>query len=220
MKNVPAYLTALMIVVLPLLIAEFFGCSVSGSEFSPDDFSARSFFYRRSPFSGTVRTKRTNEDLDLYCGTITGDGHINVIKSTPKRWDLFQENVQYSNKLSSEFDARFLTHFLNYNSDQWTIANPEKAAILWPEVAKMAREGLYLYLPEIMIAAIPADPNDEENRSVERFKAEIKSKFAKGYRMAAKAAKAKDDGKESQWLKAAADCEGDSFGQQLLEASE
>ena len=214
MKNLWAYLLVLLLAG-PLLIAEFYGCSVSGREFSPDDFTARSFSYRRSPFSRTIRSKRFNEDHELYCTAMVDDGHITAVKSTPKRWDLFQENMQYSDELSSEFDARFLTHFLNQDAEQWTLEHPEKAAVLWPEVAKMAREGLYLYLPEVMLAAIPEEYayTNEDDRSLQKFTDQMKAKFADAYRMAAKVAKANKDGKEEQWLQAAIECESDSFGE-------
>ena len=201
MKNLWAYLLVLL-VAGPLLIAEFYGCSVSGREFSPDDFTARSFSYRRSPFTGTLRSDRSNEDHEFDCTAIVDNGHISVVKSTPKRWDLFQENMQYSDELSSEFDARFLTHFLDYNSQQWTTDHPEKAAVLWPEVAKMSRQGLYLYLPEVMLAAIPEDYSysNEDDRSLREFTSQMKTKFADAYRLAANVAKANEDGKEDQWL--------------------
>ena len=214
MKNLWLYLLVLLIGG-PLLIAEFRGCKVSGEEFSPDDFTARTFSYRRSPFSGTLRSGRLNVEYEFQCTAIIDEGHISVVKSTPKRWDLFREDMQYTNRLSSEFDSRFLTHFLNYNSQQWSLDQPEKAAVLWPEVAKMARRGLYLHLPEVMIAAVPKNYGyiEEDDRSLEEFKDQMRAKFADAYRKAAEVAKANKDGKEDQWLTAAAECQSDSFGE-------
>ncbi len=219
MKNLWAYLLVLFFVVIPLLIAEFYGCSVSGREFSPDDFSVRRFSYRRSPLSGSIRSKRKNKILDSYCDSIAGDGHITILNSTPQNWDLCDEDMQFSNKLSEEFDARFLTHFLNYNSNQWTTAYPKLASLLWPEVAIMAREGLYLYLPEIMLAAIPEDYNEGDDRSVEEFKSQIQAKFADAYRLAAKVAKANGDAKADQWLESAKKYDAGDFGNQPLEVT-
>ena len=218
MKNLWAYLLLLFFFVLPLLIAEFYGCSVSGREFSPDDFSVRSFSYRRSPLTGTVRSTRKNRILD-YCDSIAADGHIKVINTTPKNWDLCAENMQFDSKLSAEFDARFLTHFLNYNSNQWTTAFPELASLLWPEVATMARQGLYLYLPEILLVAIPEDYNEGDDRSVEEFKSQIQTKFAQAYRLAAKVAKAKGDSKANQWLEAAEKYEAGDFGDEPVKVT-
>jgi hypothetical protein len=213
MKNLWVYLLIVFCVVLPLLFAEFYGCSVSGREFSPDDFSVRRFAYRRSPLSGTLRSKRENSILD-YCGSIAADGHITIVNSKPQKWDLCSEDMQYSNRLSHEFDARFLTHYLNYNSDQWTTAYPELAGLLWPEVATMAREGLYLYLPEILLVAIPEEYHEGDDRSIEEFKSDIQTKFADAYRLAAKVAKANSDpdAKVDQWLKAAEKFDNGDFG--------
>lgn len=219
MKNLWTYLLVLFLFVLPLLLAEFYGCSVSGREFSPDDFTVRRFSYRRSPLSGTIRSKRTNEILDYYCDSIAADGHIVVTNSTPQNWDLCSEDMQFSSKLSKDFDARFLTHYLNYNADQWTTAYPELASVLWPEVAIMAREGLYLYLPEIMLAAIPTEYNEGDDRSVEEFKSEIQTKFAEAYQLAAKVAKANGDSKASQWLEAAEKYENGDFGNKPAEVT-
>ena len=220
MKNLWVYVLVLFLVVLPLLIAEFYGCTVSGNEFSPDDFTARRFYYRRSPLSGTLRSKRINKASDLQCDSIVADGHIAVVNSTPKQWDLYSENMQFSNKLSEDFDARFLTHFLNYNSEQWTVSYPEKAALLWPEVATMAREGLYLYLPEILLVAFPDHYADDGDRTIEEFKSDIQTKFADAYRLAAKVAKANGDSKaEKQWIKSAQKYESGDFGNQNAEVT-
>lgn len=221
MKNVWAYLLVLLIVVPPFVIAEFYGCSVSGLEFSPDDFTARSFSYRRSPLSQTLRSKRINQDHELYCTAMIDDGHITAITSTPKRWDLYEENMQHTDRLSGEFDARFLTHFLDYNAQQWTTSCPKKAALLWPEIAKMARNGLYLYIPEIMTTAIPKEYTDEENRTLETFFEQTKSEFANAYRLAARVAKANGNAKKSsQWSTAAARWENRIFNAQYVEAEE
>jgi len=203
--------------VLPLLIAEFYGCSVSGREFSPDDFTARRFSYRRSPLSGTLRSKRKIETQELNCDSIIAEGHLKVVSSTPKQWDLYSENMQFSNKLSRDFDARFLTHFLNHNSEQWTISYPEKAALLWPEVATMARAGLYLYLPEVMTVAIPDQYVDGGDRTLEEFKSDIQKKFAEAYRLAAKVAQANGDSKAAQWVKAAKRYQSGDFGDQAAD---
>ncbi len=219
MKNLWAYLLVLCFIVLPLLMAEFYGCSVSGREFSPDDFSVRRFSYRRSPLSGAIRSKRNNEILDYYCDSIAADGHIKIVNSTPQKWDLCAEDMQFGNKLSAEFDARFLTHFLNHNANQWNTAYPELAALLWPEVATMAREGLYLYLPEILLVAIPDEYNDGDDRSIEEFKSQIQTKFADAYRLAAKVAKANGDAKASQWLKAAKKYDSGDFGNETAEVT-
>lgn len=212
MKNLWPYLMVVFLVVLPLLMAEFFGCSVSGREFSPDDFSVRSFSYRRSPLSGAIRSKRTNSAVGFYCDSIAADGHITIVNSTPQRWDLCSEDMHFGNRLSEEFDARFLTHYLDYNTNQWTLSYPELAGLLWPEVATMARRGLYLYLPEIMLTAIPDEYNDGDDRTLEEFKSQIQTKFADAYRLAAQVAAANGDGKEKQWLEAAKKYDTGDFG--------
>lgn len=208
MKNLWAYLLILFLIVPPLLISEFYGCAVSGYEFSPDDFTARQFSYRRSPLTKTLRSDRKNEPYELACWSIVNDGHIKIVNSTPQRWDLYSENVQSGDRLASEFDARFLTHFLDDNSDQWTVAYPKKAAILWPEIAKLARSGLYLHIPPIMNKAIPNQYADDDRRSIEQFKSEIGQQLVDAYSMAARISDVNDDGLKNQWLTAAEEFKG------------
>lgn len=203
MKNLWAYLLVLFLILSSLLVAEFRGCTVSGHEFSPDDFTARSFSYRRSPLTQTLRSQRVNKPYEFDCTAIVGDGHIQIVTVTPQRWDLFAENTQLSDRLSSEFDARFLTHFFTGNTDQWTVAYPEKAALLWPEIAKLARSGLYLHIPEILTHAIPDQYVDQADQSLEAFKSEIGQRLADAYRMAARLSAINGDPRQSEYQTAA-----------------
>jgi hypothetical protein len=183
-----------------LLIVEFYGSSVSGYEFSPDDFSAREFSYRRSPFTQTLRSDRYNQPYSFECSAMTAKGHIKVVTSTPKRWDLFRETNSIDDPLSKDFDARFLTHFLDYGAQQWTVSYPKKATLLWPEIAKLARAGLYLHIPPIMLSAIGDHYTDFSDRSPAQFKLEIGPQLAQAYRTAARIAEINDDGNQLRWL--------------------
>ena len=84
--------------------------------------------------------------------------------TTNQRWDLVSESFQTSDVLSADFDARFLTQYLDYSADQWNSNNVEKAEILWPEIALLVRERLYLQLPSLFHFAInsPDDLSNEE----------------------------------------------------------
>lgn len=199
MKNLWAYLLVLFFILTPLAVAEFYGCTVSGYEFSPDDFTARQFSYRRSPFTKTLRSDRQNTAHDFACSAMIDDGHITVVNSTPQRWDLFEENRQSSDRLDSEFDARFLTLFLDHNAHQWTVEYPKKAAFLWPEIAKLARSGLYLPIAEIMTQAIPDPYNEKKDRNWDQFHSEICQQLAVAYSRAAKISAANNDPRKSQW---------------------
>ncbi len=156
---------------------EFYGYPVTGVEFSPDSFTLREFSYWRSPFTGSVRSKRFLTPVDPKCDSLITLNLIPASGTTNPRWDLVSESLQTSKILSGDFDARFLTIFLNHTTDQWNRNNVEKAEILWPEVATLARERLYLQLPTLFHFAI----DSPEEWSNEEFEEQLKRELAKAW---------------------------------------
>ena len=168
---------------------EFFGRSVSGTEFSPDTFSIRKFNYRQSPFSGTIRGKRFLNHVDSDCESLIALNLIPASKSVTQRWDLVSESIQSTEVLSGEFDARFITRYLTYKTDTWNRQNIEKAEILWPHVVALARQRLYLVIPRVLSFAL----NSSQDLSNEMFETRLNKKLGQAWLEAAKitAARAK-----------------------------
>ena len=83
--------------------------------------------------------------------------------------------------LSADFDARFLTQHLDYSTDQWNRTNVEKAEILWPEIALLVRERLYLQLPSLFHFAI----NSPDELSNEEFELLLNKKLGEAWLQAA-----------------------------------
>ena len=130
----------------------------SGVEFSPDDFTRRSFSYNKDPLFGFVFVGReyVTRTTDLETELIS-DGWIKPLIRTKKQWHLVSDSRSNSELVSSDCDARFLTNYLDRtNSDFeniWTVWNrdhPKLAKVFWPVVAEMARDEMYLLLPDLM----------------------------------------------------------------------
>ncbi len=169
-----------LICVIPGCI-EFYGYPVSGVEFSPDSFTQRRFTYWRSPFTGIIRGKRILTSVDSECDSLVALNLIPVAGTIEKRWDLVSETLQTSDVLSADFDARFLTQYLDYSTDQWNRNNVEKAEILWPEIALLVRERLYLQLPSVFHFAF----NSPEEMSSEEFEEQLNDQLAEAWGQAA-----------------------------------
>ena len=160
---------------------EFYGYPVGGVEFSPDSFTQRQFWYRRSPFTGIIRSKRILRTVESDCDSIVALNLIPAAGTTNDRWDLVSESLQTDDILSADFDARFLTEYLNYSTDQWNRTNVEKAEILWPEIVLLVRERLYLQLPPLFHFAV----NSPDKMSNEEFEERLNKQLADAWFQAA-----------------------------------
>ncbi len=181
MKNRYFIVPVLALICLILGAIEFYGFPVGGVEFSPDSFTQRQFQYWRSPFSRIIRSKRFLTTIVSECDSLVALNLIPKSDSTKQRWDLVSESLQTSDVLSSDFDARFLTQYLDYSTDQWNRNNVEKAEILWPEIALLVREGLYLQLPTLFHFAT----NSPEELSNEEFEEQLNKQLAAAWFQAA-----------------------------------
>ncbi len=149
---------ALMIVWTGTLL---FG-QVSGEEFAPDTFERRSYTYFELPVVRVQVTPvwRTVHRPQLEQALV--DGRYIASQSPPGRWDL-AVSVRLG-QIWREGDAHILTRYLDaWNVEgelhwlEWTTSNPARARIFWPEIARLAQQELYLFMPELFaLAAMPA----------------------------------------------------------------
>lgn len=146
----------------------------SGVEFSPDDFSMRSFDYCRLPLIGWTRRGIKYKDVDnATAEMLISDDWIRATGRNPKRWHLVSESIPAlisQNRAPAACDARFLTTYFdltdkdgNVQVVHWTDENPESAKIFWPIIAEMARDSLYLPIPELIqfVVNYPKPDKDE-----------------------------------------------------------
>ena len=149
-----------------LLVLFVYG-SVRGSEFSPDDFTRRHFSYQQIPWlnltiSG-IEYSDTTPELEQ---TLITDRLINrkkLAKGIKKTWHLYNDSAVPD---SHACDARFLTAYLDFTDWdsktatstpfwlKWNEKFPQSAKIFWPTIADLARNEMYLSIPDVMRFAL------------------------------------------------------------------
>lgn len=195
--------TPTLIVVLMLLLAIPLGGLILvstgqmfGEEFSPDDFSSRSFSYNHVPWLNMTITGTEYEDCTgVLAQELRRDGWIPTSSHSPQRWHLVSDIHQPES--SPDYDARFLLDFLKLPA-VWSTFNqeqPDKAKVFWPAVAHLARNEMYVYVPSIMQLGL-----SHGEHSLETFTKELNRRVAKAY-----VARARVAAEEKDWKSVADD---------------
>ncbi len=148
-----------------LFITAIFG-NVSGVEFSPDLFRRRAYSFYEIPFLKIQITPISQRDATGALEKDITKKRFVQRKTKDPQWDLV-----YDTKISAaspECDARILCSYLDsMHWQEWTgePSNAAKAKVLWQEVAKVARRGQYIFVPDIMEQAkAAADAKDLEDK--------------------------------------------------------
>jgi hypothetical protein len=135
---------------------------IQGQEFSPDTFHRREFSYYELPVFGlqvwpisradcTGPLERFLEDKKLIAAKAD--------KAVEVRWDLVfsQRGVGTSSRRLAHSDAQILCYYLDAEDAagtsvwlKWSEDHGEQARVLWPAVARIARQQLYLFAPDLM----------------------------------------------------------------------
>jgi hypothetical protein len=160
--------------------------AVRGSEFSPSDFTRRTFSYQQIPWvewtlSG-IQYDSVTPELDQ---TLVTEGFITATPSTAKAnktWHLYEDSAVPN---SHDCDARFLTDYLDLHDwDEatsvstpywitWNQQFPRSAKVFWPTVADVARHEMYLRMPTMMQFAMERtkDNADDFRQALQRLTA-------------------------------------------------
>jgi hypothetical protein len=165
---------ALLVVVFLFVVTLMFG-RIGGEEFSPHDFKRRTFHYYQIP---VVRlqvwpVKRFDSTGDLEAQLLTDKLIPGKVPDDP-RWDLIH-GYRGATPVA-EGDAHFLTDYLEMRESfiagkkamsltwlDWTNEHPELAKVFWPHIARLAEQELYIFVPDLFIAATSAtDPQELE----------------------------------------------------------
>lgn len=156
--------TTLGLAVAVLIATLLFG-QQGGEEFCPDTFTRRSFFYFQIPLVGIQVTPIFRDDTTNSLENYLVAGKF--VKRTPTdnlRWDLVMTLSAGAKAVRG--DAEILCSYLDMadaNSrlvwQHWSDTNTEAAKVLWPLVAQLARQQLYLLVPELFeLASSESDP--------------------------------------------------------------
>ena len=175
---------ALVLLVFVGCLYISFGCHYAGKEFSPDDFTARYFTYRYEPITGTVLSRRTfTKDSDTLLTSLVADKFVKPINKKEKTWHLIQDNGSYFSGASVDSDARFLISFLSLQNENgentwtaWNSENPKLASVLWPFIAEMARDEMYLVVGDVFSFVLNADVAKPK-----KFQTDLQREIAKAY---------------------------------------
>ena len=184
-------LATVVVIPITLMILAAIG-EKSGVEFSPDDFTMRSFDYCRLPYINWTHRGIEYKNLPNSSAQILiDDGWVGVNVRTPKRWHLVSESEGQSTfRMSADCDARFLTNYFDFtdsNGDnlimKWTNDHQKPAKAFWPLIAEMARDRLYLPIPDLMEFVLDYQINDT---LTEKFVAELEQKVGDAWFEAAR----------------------------------
>jgi hypothetical protein len=149
----------------------------AGEEFSPQIWERRSYsFGELHPFHyqlwGITRTPIGRSSFENY---LVGQKLV-PLKAKAERWDVLW-SMEYA-PLSYK-DAAILTRAFDeigptggFVWHRWSLDHPEMAKVLWPCVAALAEDYLYVYVPEILDLARDAeDPAEFEKKLLEKMQA-------------------------------------------------
>jgi len=166
-----------------LLVAVASGQMI-GQEFSPDLFKRRNFHYTQIPIIQfqvypITRTDYTGE-LAIY---LKQHKYITSTNANQPRWDLiYQGGIDPS---SENCDARLLCEYLDQYDEnrnllwlEWTEDHPALGKVFWPIIAKLARKGDYLLVPELFGLA-------KDATKVELFQRSLNTSLSQQYRLRA-----------------------------------
>ncbi len=163
----PIVLISLVVLAITMLVLYSMG-TTKGVEFSPDDFSRRRFSYNQAPLLKWVIHKKVFSDATTpFEYFLTIDGFVPTVVNRTKAWHLIQDSGSHSAFPSDQCDARFLTDYLDLKDDDgidywmiWTEDFPKSAKIFWPRVAELARDEMYLRIPDVMQFAMELEKDN------------------------------------------------------------
>ena len=171
-------LGALLLLGVVVYATRIFGL-VRGEEFAPETFKRRSFIYYEIPLVGIQVSPITRDD-------ITGSLEDYLIKhklvaantktSDPKsiRWDLVSSHR--GEVLSGHGEAQILCHYLDATDPEdeniwleWSKEHGNLAKVLWPMVAKVSHQELYIFVPQLLSLAGNASSAQELKTSIDEM---------------------------------------------------
>ena len=162
-----------LVLLTPVFLLVMFGLGqTSGEEFSPDDFSRRSFSYNRVPYFRWTLIKKQYVDITPALEqTLVSSGLISISKNEPQVWHLYRDSgTAFDEEKSPDCDARLLVGYLDLRNsdgellwDSWNEKYPDSAKVFWPVVASLARDEMYLAIPDIMRLALAINSDDPES---------------------------------------------------------
>jgi tetratricopeptide (TPR) repeat protein len=165
---------------------------VTGEEFSAENFTRRQFTYYEVPVLGIqvlpIDRKDTTNNLERFLITEKLIDEVQT-NDSQRRWDLIvatHGSVDGTELVFSEGQARILCSYLDAEDAskknvwmEWSKQHQELAKIVWPVVAKLARQELYTFIPDLLLAARGASNAAEFDLQLDSLLAEKYLELAK-----------------------------------------
>jgi hypothetical protein len=164
----------LLLIGIVLVYAVLYFGSVNGEEFSPDSFKRRRFAYWELPLFGIqitpIRHTDNTEDLERY---LVAEKLLPKAAQPENRWDLVMASV--GKRSLTQGDARILCLYLDAKSKdgdsvwlKWSEDHVEMAKVLWPAIAKVARQELYSFVPDLFVLARSSTAPDQLQQMIDQ----------------------------------------------------
>ena len=181
-------------VALGMLAMVFLGVlvfgRVEGMEFSPQRFRMRRFYYYHLPIVRLqvypIEFESVASDLAKH---VRANRLVGTVRNEPVRWDIA---TMREVGRSYEGDALLLVRYLEQPGAKgveswlsWTENHPERAAQLWPLVARLAQENMYVLIPDLLqsardtIVSNPSAADAESGDGLRRFAVEDLKRFSR-----------------------------------------
>jgi hypothetical protein len=159
--------------------------SISGAEFSPTHFQQRDFRFFEIPLLHLQITPiRRTVSTPTAASYLRQMSLVNVPKGQPVDWHLVSISRGFTG--TTDADAKLLIDQLNLNRSgdlywkTWTTDQPELAAVLWPEIQKLAQRELYILMPRLF--EIAQTDRGGSNLTAEKLRSDIDSYLIDQYR--------------------------------------
>ncbi len=159
---------------------------VYGVEFNPETFHRRTFHYYEVP--GLGWQVRKVERLDTTGKTeefLQTNNHIPKKTKGTALWHIVQA---HRGRRSWEGDAQILVNYFDAKDGfknpiwlEWSSNNPKLAAVLWPAISQLAKDELYIYVPQLFELA----EGSQDGQDQQTFPTELNSRLGKAYYEAA-----------------------------------
>jgi hypothetical protein len=174
----------LFVIAVCIYSTLYFGF-IRGQEFAADSFTRREFSFYRIPLLGLQITPIHRQDVTNDLESYLVANKLIAPRATPeakKRWDLVVAQrgfVDDSHRLLSQGEARILCEYLDAGDEKgkriwldWTKTHESIAKVVWPYVAEVARQELYLFVPDLLIMARNAKDESQLRDDLEQLLAD------------------------------------------------
>lgn len=146
-------IAALVLGLLSLVLIRTMG-QVQGEEFSPTHFRTRTFsFYEIPLIHWQITPVHRSVSTPTAAVLLTQRQWIQAPPGDPAVWHVV--SVRRGIEASQDADAALLVNQLRLRGDagsnwrKWSLDHPERAAVLWPAIGKLAERELYILMPRL-----------------------------------------------------------------------